>query len=402
MTYSALVTDGEQRAALAVARSLGLAGYQVHVCSSRRRSLAGGSRYTSSETLVPDPLSDPVEFVRQLEEIVTRLSPQLLLPIADASILPVLADRRRFSDALIPFPDSSTYGAISDKAKLSTVAPNVGLAVPKQVVLTDSRALTQEVAGSLTLPLVVKPSKSVTSGTKGNRKLSVRHAATVDDVERIIGELPESAFPVLLQQRVVGPGIGVFLLVWDNEAIAVFGHRRIREKPPSGGVSTYRESVAVDPELAERSLQLLKTFGWQGVAMVEYKIDEKRATPYIMEVNGRFWGSLQLAIDCEVDFPRLLCEAALGRKPQPINSYLLGRRCRWWWGDVDQLLARLLHSRKALHLTPDEGTRLSAMLDFCRSGKNDRTEVLRFSDMRPFVRETTQWVAALLPGRKSG
>ncbi len=110
-----------------------------------------------------------------------------------------------------------------------------------------------------------------------------------------------------------GPGVGVFLLLWEGKLRAAFAHRRLREKPPSGGVSVYRESIALDPVLLERSRRLLESFGWQGVAMVEYKIDERTGTPILMEINGRFWGSLQLAVDAGVDFPRLLIECAEGR-----------------------------------------------------------------------------------------
>ena len=38
--------------------------------------------------------------------------------------------------------------------------------------------------------------------------------------------------------------------------------------------------------------------------MVEFKHDERDGVPKLMEINGRFWGSLQLAIDAGVDFPR--------------------------------------------------------------------------------------------------
>ena len=82
---------------------------------------------------------------------------------------------------------------------------------------------------------------------------------------------------------------------------AVFAHRRLREKPPSGGVSVYRESVAPDPSLVARAAALLAGLGWRGVAMVEMKTDARTGTPYLMEVNGRFWGSLQLAVDAGVD-----------------------------------------------------------------------------------------------------
>ena len=60
---SVLVTDGEQRSALAVVRSLGRAGHQVHVASSRKHSLAGTSRYCQRSLQTPDPLGQPASFV---------------------------------------------------------------------------------------------------------------------------------------------------------------------------------------------------------------------------------------------------------------------------------------------------------------------------------------------------
>ena len=63
------------------------------------------------------------------------------------------------------------------------------------------------------------------------------------------------------------------------------------------------------------------------VAMVEYKLDAATGTAYLMEINGRFWGSLQLAIDAGVDFPLLLVRCALGERVAPESR--LSRRYTW-------------------------------------------------------------------------
>jgi predicted ATP-grasp superfamily ATP-dependent carboligase len=231
--------------------------------------------------------------------------------------------------------------------------------------------------------------------TRARTKLTVRHAADPRELTRVLTELAEAgdaAFPLLVQQRIVGPGVGIFLLLWEGRVLATFAHRRIREKPPSGGVSVYRESIAADPQLVARSRALLEHLGWCGVAMVEYKVDERTGTPYLMEVNGRFWGSLQLAVDAGVDFPVLLVAAATGAEPEPVPSYTTGVRLRWWWGDVDHLIARMRRSRTALALPPDAPGRWRALRDFLtiHFGR-DREEILRLDDPRPFLRESVQW-----------
>jgi predicted ATP-grasp superfamily ATP-dependent carboligase len=224
-------------------------------------------------------------------------------------------------------------------------------------------------------------------------KLSVAYASDEEALKERLATLPAAAYPVLLQQRVVGPGIGVFLLVWGGELVASFAHRRLREKPPSGGVSVYSESVPLDPQMLERCRALLARFGWRGVAMVEFKIDAVTGTPYLMEVNGRFWGSLQLAIDAGVDFPTLLLAASSGQPCSPAPDYRTGVRLRWWWGDVDHLIARLRRSRAALALSADAPGRWHVLRDFLRLPRRmERNEVCRLDDPWPFVRETIDWL----------
>ena len=58
--------------------------------------------------------------------------------------------------------------------------------------------------------------------------------------------------------------------------------------------------------------------------MLELKVDAATGVPYVMEVNGRFWGSLQLAVDAGVDFPVLLVRRALGLPTQGLVLSLLG------------------------------------------------------------------------------
>jgi predicted ATP-grasp superfamily ATP-dependent carboligase len=240
--------------------------------------------------------------------------------------------------------------------------------------------------------VVIKPGRSVGEANGRRAKFGVGYAQDAGALVTRLEGLAAAAYPVLLQERIVGPGAGVFVLTWGGELLAAFAHRRVREKPPSGGVSVLRESVPLDPTLLARSLGLLRRLEWDGVAMVEYKVGED-GTPYLMEINGRFWGSLQLAIDAGVDFPRLLVEAALGNAPTPVTSYRAGILTRWGWGDVDHLLAMWRHSREALALPAGAPGRWRTLRDFVLAfGPHVRGEVLRWSDPLPFVVESLDWM----------
>ncbi len=384
-----LVTDGEQRSALAVVRSLGHAGHRVHVCSARRRCLAGASRFARSQAGVPDPLREPAAFAEAVERLAGACGAEVVLPVSEPALLALLPVRDRLV-ARIPFVNAISFLRVCDKATVLEEAQRIGVRVPRQTVLTAPAALPIRDL-DLGFPLVVKPSRSVVDAGGARAKAGVGYAAGPESLHRILAELAAGAYPVLLQERIVGPGIGVFVLIWEGEVVASFFHRRIREKPPSGGVSVCAESVAPDPALLERSVALLRRFDWKGVAMVEFKLDAATGEPVLMEVNGRFWGSLQLAVNAGVDFPALLVALALGARPPAPAGYRVGRRLRWEWGEVDHLLARLRRSGRTLALPPGSPGRVRATLDFLSAPLRARGEVFRLSDPLPAARESIDW-----------
>jgi predicted ATP-grasp superfamily ATP-dependent carboligase len=389
-----LVTDGDERAALAVVRSLGRAGHEVHVASRGGRSLAGASRFARSDGGMPDALQDAAGFGATLHARCAELSIDVLLPIAEPALEAVLramhADGSRDAWPIVPFPDLAIYQDVVHKGRVWEAAREAGLDVPEQWTLQGSDDL-DGVPGSAAA-LVVKPARSVSGG----RKWGVSYADTRDELVEAVGALPAEAFPLLIQERIRGDGAGVFLLRWQGHTRAAFAHRRIREKPPSGGVSVLRESAALDPELQGRAEALLDALGWNGVAMVEFKIDERTGQAAVMEINPRFWGSLQLAIDAGVNFPRLLVEAALGSDAEPPPAYRSGVRTRWELGDLDHLLLRLRHNSARLRLPPGAPGRLATVAGFLLSFlPPTRQEILRPSDPRPFGREIARWLAQL-------
>ena len=75
--------------------------------------------------------------------------------------------------------------------------------------------------------------------------------------------------------------------------------------------------------------KLFKGLRWNGVAMVEFKIDKRDNLPKLMEINPRFWGSLALPIYAGVDYPYLLFQLARGEKVKKVEQYKVGVKARW-------------------------------------------------------------------------
>jgi predicted ATP-grasp superfamily ATP-dependent carboligase len=196
----------------------------------------------------------------------------------------------------------------------------------------------------------------------------------------------------LIQQRIAGPGIGLFALFDHGELLTAFAHRRLREKPPSGGVSVLCQSVVVDPRLRDEAVRLLGPLGWHGVAMLEYKQDAATGRCFLVEVNGRFWGSLQLAVDAGVDFPYLSYQLAQGRRPEVPRTYRVGVSNRWLLGDLDHLLLRLFRRDRDLRLPDAAPSRLRTLIEFVKSTRPGMPDqVLSRDDGRPFRYELREY-----------
>ena len=384
-----LITDGNERSALAAARSLIAAGHEVYVASRQRWSLAGASRGVRRCGLQADPLRDACAYAREVGGLIERLGIDMALPVTDPSVEALLEHRDALPSRVhLPLPDLAAYRRASDKVEMLEVARTAGLAVPPTLVL-ETRAAGERLPGPEFFPAVVKPHRSVIpAGSQHGerRKVGVSHVADAAACRTVLAGLPNGAFPVLLQQRVDGPGEGLFGLRWNGRMVATFAHRRLREKPPEGGVSVYRQSIAPPAALLAAGTTLLAQLDWQGVAMVECKRELATGRFVFMEVNGRLWGSLQLAIDAGVDFPALLVGCALGAPVVPAADYRVGVRSRWFWGDVDHLYLRLRHGNG---VTEGGGGRLAAVRDFLRFRPGrDREEIWRWRDPVPFVLES--------------
>ncbi len=383
-----LVTDGETRATLAITRSLGRRGHQVIVGDAQAGALAQTSRYCERAVQYARPTVDEDSFVATLAETVARERIDVLLPVTDVTTAVVSERRGVFEPSCrIPLAPKASIAAAADKAGLLELATTLGVATPR-----TQRVETPNAMPSLELmfPVVVKPHRSRFRRGSGWGSGRVAYAADRIELDRLVAVAPPEAFPLLLQERIEGPGLGVFLCLRDGRTVARFCHRRLRERPPSGGVSVLSESISPSPVAVESAERLLRHLGWVGVAMIEFKVDQRDGVAKLMEINPRFWGSLQLAIDAGVDFPAILVEN--GEGPE---CYDVGVRSRWFWGDVDALLLRFFDRNEKLP-TGYPG-RLRTALEFLRFFEPGvRFDNPRPDDVRPWFTESAQWLQRMV------
>lgn len=378
-----VVTDADARAALAAVRSLGRAGHEIHTISSAPRALASASRFAHAEHVLPDAAESPEAWVAELEALCTRIRADWILPVTEISLGALYAARL---ESRVPClcPSAQAYSAATDKHGILEVAQRVGLRTPRSRLYEDPATL-DRLPPDFAYPIILKSRRSRFRTAAGWGKGSV---VRVDDDRALARAVVDPVFAqgLLLQEFLPGHGAGVFLLAQGGRCLAAFAHRRLREKPPSGGVSVLSESVEPDPALLASSVALIGALGLDGVAMVEFRVGPD-GPPALMEINPRLWGSLQLAIDAGVDFPRLLWRMHAGLAvEQP--AVRIGVRTRWLLGDLDHLLIAL--RRREMRRATGRGA-VRVVRDFLHAFVDgSRLEVLRRDDWRPFAREIRQ------------
>lgn len=387
-----LVTDGDNRAALSIVRSLGEKCHQLLVGEVYQPCLASSSKYCHERFVYPDPVHAGPEFIKTLQQQIVDRAVDVVLPVSDITTCLVTENKKILGKCChIPFPDFEVVKRAASKYEVIKAAQQLGIAIPR-THFVDTPEQASSIPCDWPFPLVIKPNRSRIRD--GSRWIStgVSYAYTIDELRLKVESSHRLEFPLLIQERIEGPGVGVFLCYHHGKSIACFAHRRLREKPPSGGVSVLRESIALPPLAKADAERLLDHLQWHGVAMVEFKIDQRNNLPVLMEVNGRFWGSLQLAIDSGIDFPSILVDTINNDNPTPVFSYKVGVKTRWFWGDVDVLIMLLTKKRSQLNLSKNYPGTFRSIFNFLKFFAKDlHYEIWSVSDPRPAIYETLNW-----------
>ncbi len=398
-----LVLDGNENQAVAAVRSLAAAGHEVHVAAETSWSKAGWSRFARSQTRYTAPQRDAGAFIADLLHSVAPNPGTLVLPMTERTTLPISAERQVLVavHARLVLPDHATVLRAFDKSATTRLAESLGIAVPQTAVLCDgpndeSRAL----ARRLEYPIVLKAATSEEVDQHRVRATGTPvYARSPDEFTAAYAQIAQRAARVLVQEFVAGAGTGYFALAAHGRVRAEFAHRRIRDVRPTGSGSAVRESAPLDARLAASGRKMLEALAWHGPAMVEFRV-RRDGTPVFLEVNGRFWTSLALAVYAGVDFPRLVAELAEHGDVAPVTSYRSGVRCRWFLGDARHLLG-VMRGRPSGYQGPFP-SRFRTLRDVLLPVPGTRHDLWRWDDPAPEVGDWLHFLFRRVPQRLSG
>jgi protein-tyrosine-phosphatase/predicted ATP-grasp superfamily ATP-dependent carboligase len=382
MSNSVLVLGCDARSGLAIIRSLGRAGIAVDVGWLTGR-LASKSRYVRNILDLPDPSGTSRAWLDALKDLLIKYEYDLVLPCHDRAIIPIQQNKVELGKhARIYVLADEAYLATFNKYHTQMLAERCGVRLPRWAHIRSP----QEIAAvelNFTFPIVLKPISSF-SLERATERRAVRTIRDKSDFAPVLQKMLRDG-PVQIQEFFGGKGFGVEILAKDGQVLAAFQHERMHE-PLNGGGSSYRRSTVLDTRLLDAAKALLASLRYTGVIMVEFLVNPKSNDWILVETNGRFWGSLPLALVSGVDFPLYLYQMLVCGRTEFPKTYKVDVYCRNLTLDLQWFKKNLKADRNdpTLQLTPLRhvwGELLKGLLSA------DHIDTFALDDPMPFFNE---------------
>lgn len=317
---------------LAVARSLGRRGLEVHVAPADPADPGLASRYIAQVHVLPPYHRDPAAWLRSLKALIAANDYRLIIPCNDSRMLILRHHAGEIGRDILALANDEALDVFTDKAATRALASRLGVRTARGRIIDDP-AGAAALADEFGLPLVLKPAVTHEVGGACEKVMAriVRDRAVLAEMS---GELERGAW--IAESFVPGEGIGVSVLARGGDILMAVQHRRLAVGSETGG-STARRTEPVDPYLLADAASLARETRLNGVAMFEFRMDRTTGRYALLEVNPRFWGSLPLAVAARADFPALLYDILSGGDPRiPARSHRLLTK-RSLTGEFDRL-----------------------------------------------------------------
>jgi len=329
MIRPVLILGAEPRVSVPLARSLQAHDIPVHVASLSADEPRLSSRAIRSFTRLPNLSEAPEETRDALSQLIVSEHIDMVIPTSDTTLTALFHDYDHLRDlAHLACPSPAVACRVLNKHITLDLAKEIGVPIPRSYAISGLGDL-DRLEESMKFPIVCKPRSKAHLAYP----FKIRYFRSSTELKTAFAN---STYPndMLFQEYVSGHGVGIEVLMHQGKSLVAFQHRRLKEV---GGRSALAISEALDPQLADWAVQLLRALEWDGVAMVEFRCDPGNNSTALMEVNGRYWGSWALSLYAGLDFPFYQWQLAHGRMPSIPQSYNVGVRWRWTTGMLERL-----------------------------------------------------------------
>jgi predicted ATP-grasp superfamily ATP-dependent carboligase len=324
----ALIMDqGLDRGSLAGVRALRDDGWMVGV-GSPVRGLAGSSRAVARWHEVPAAERGVQDYLEAVRTAVDEGGYDVVFSSDDIGVI-ALSRYRDGLGAIVPYACHDTVVRSLDKLGMTCAAEASGLAVPCTSAATD------DVVERLDAPAIVKPRLHSVLQPGAPGRLETVLARSPEEARDAVAEIRAAGVEAILQEVIRGDLMS-FQAVIDRDGRMLAPVQQIspRTWPPDSGSAARGHTVAIDPVLAARVAAFFQRLGWFGLAQLQFIAPHDGGEPRLIDLNGRYYSSLALAIASGPNLPGIWARLATGRALEPIPPSEPGHSYQWFSRDL--------------------------------------------------------------------
>jgi D-aspartate ligase len=313
-----VVVVGDVLTALGVVRSLASAGIPVYLACDTRFCPAGLSRQC---TLLRVPDLEGQGLVDGLLSIAGRIGEKAVLILSsDVQVLAVSRARAALeAHYFLALPTETMVDVLMDKAKFQAYAEEIGLRVPRAVVLEEGHD--EQALDVLSMPVVVKPADHELAPAERTTR-----ADTLAEARAVARRMRCAASSVVVQEWIDGDDDDIYftLFVCDGQAriVALFTGRKMICEPPLVGSTALCVAAATEQHqtLAAQTQAFVTRSHYHGIGGLEFKRHRRTGQFVVVEPTvGRPDWQEEIATLCGVNIPAIAYWTALGESVESVG-----------------------------------------------------------------------------------
>ncbi len=350
---------------LTIMRELAQHGVEVYGTFSYRKALGLHSRYLKQGYILKK--GSPEDVASQVATLARTLTPCHVMAHDESDIALLNDGRSLFGETRLLIPTMEKMALVIDKVQTYAIAEPLGILVPKTFEFHSMNDWDAAVS-YLHFPVILKWSDPIAVSDKldaaGITFEKVTHCSSPVDLREALARYETLGIFPIIQEYFSGYGLCQNVFMHQGNALLTFQHRRVSEWPPEGAIVSTCEAVPLSEHqaLMEKSIALLRSIGWEGVANVEYRFDPLTSRAALMEINGRFWAGLPLAYNCGASFAWLTYSVQGNSQFPHIPKPRDDLRCRQMIPETKRLLRILFQP----HLIPKHANHFNRTQELAR------------------------------------
>jgi predicted ATP-grasp superfamily ATP-dependent carboligase len=300
VSQNILIPDGDSTWALSVLQCLSqVEGYNIFVLSNKKRTATKFSKHTSYYKFYERPNNDG--WVDIINSEIEKHSITVVMPIAERESLFLIQNREQISSSasIISLPSLKDFEIAIDKKLLSDFALSHSIPHPNSFFIS-SETDKQDVLSKIQFPILIKPIRL--KGGDGIKKVNSR-----EKFETLFQKIDK---PVFIQEYIEGFDIDCSVICLDGKVLS-----HTIQQGNLEGHTVFAPQLAFDflhnDDVLKVAKLTMSKLNWSGIAHLDMRYDTKTSTYKLIEINARFWGSIEGSMFAGINFPHKSIQLAL-------------------------------------------------------------------------------------------